>query len=112
MAYLPEIDDSNSDFVICELEIEGGREIRVTGELDLANVPLLRDACSTAAADRRDGRLVLDLAGVTFIDSTGIHGLIDAYESHADRLRIITSPEVSRMLDVCGLRSRLPIVEA
>lgn len=110
MAY-PQDNGSNGDFVICQLEIEGGREIKVTGELDLASAPRLRDACSNAAGSG-DGRLVLDLAGVTFIDSTGIHGLIGAYEAYADRLRIITSPEVSRMLDLCGLRARLPIVEA
>lgn len=51
--------------------------ITVRGELDLATVPALRGAL-LGAVDRRATRLVLDLTGVTFIDSVGVGAVLHA----------------------------------
>src|SRR5215207_1307120 len=45
------------------------RRLRVTGELDLATVGLLRCAISRAATDHR--HVELDLSGITFCDVVG-----------------------------------------
>ena len=54
------------------------RLLRVTGELDLATVGLLRSAITRAAADRR--HIELDLAGVTFCDVVGATAIEQAQQ--------------------------------
>jgi anti-sigma B factor antagonist len=46
--------------------------LSLTGDLDLATVPMLREAALTALSTAGCATLVLDLAGLTFLDSTGI----------------------------------------
>ena len=60
----------------------------VAGELDLATAPQLREHVSAQLADHAE-IIVLDLAGVSFIDSTGLHALIEASEQDGNRLRVI-----------------------
>jgi anti-anti-sigma factor len=52
---------------------EEGGQLRVRGELDLAAVPELR-ACVSATV-LRDGRAVLDLSGIEFVDVAGLSAL-------------------------------------
>lgn len=86
--------------------------VRAVGELDIATVGALR----TAVLDLRDtGRvIVLDLSGLGFIDSTGLRLVIDLNEvfgGEADRFRVVAgSPAVERLLDISGLRDRLPLI--
>jgi anti-sigma B factor antagonist len=85
--------------------------ITVSGELDLATVPLL----SAAATEHDDaGLLVLDLTAVTFIDSTGVCVLIEADRSCArsgSRLVVLAGDgAVRRVLDLCKLDDRLALV--
>ena len=85
--------------------------ITVSGELDLATVPLL----SAAATEHDDaGLLVLDLTAVTFIDSTGVCVLIEADHSCAgsgSRLVVLTGDgPVRRVLDLCDLDGRLALI--
>jgi anti-anti-sigma factor len=49
-----------------------GRGLRLIGELDMATVPELR----TALALLPEGSLTLDLAELSFIDSTGLHAIV------------------------------------
>ena len=53
--------------------------VTVRGEIDMANAGQLVDAIEVA------GRAVVDLGGVTFIDSAGIHGLWRAQEAARER---------------------------
>jgi anti-anti-sigma factor len=85
--------------------------LNVTGELDLASGPRLRDRLSDQLADHAE-IVVLDLADVSFIDSTGLHALLDATAQDGNRLRIIPNPGLLRLLDITGLHDRLPIVHA
>jgi anti-anti-sigma factor len=56
--------------------LEDARLIRAAGELDMSSVPTLRHQLEAA---REDGvTALLDLSAVTFIDSTGLHLLLDA----------------------------------
>ena len=57
--------------------------------------------------------IVVDLTALAFIDSSGLGVLIRAAQRCAgvDRLRIVNgSPAVERVLDLTGLRERLPVI--
>jgi anti-sigma B factor antagonist len=55
--------------------VGGARVVQCVGEIDLATVPLLRDRVAGLQLDG-PSRLVIDLSGVTFIDSLGLGALI------------------------------------
>jgi anti-anti-sigma factor len=57
-------------FGIEEEERDGAPVIRLRGELDLSTAEPLREALERAEA-RRPQAIVVDLTGVTFIDSSG-----------------------------------------
>jgi anti-anti-sigma factor len=84
-----------------------------SGELDIATVSVLEPVMLAAEATDAD-TIVLDLSGLTFIDSTGLRLVLDANDrcgGEVDRLRVIAgSPAVERLLDVVGLRDRLPLI--
>ena len=95
-----------------ESDVEGVRLLEVFGELDLATAPRL---CTVLDAARlqRVKRLVVDLTGVDFCDSTGLRALMGASTElrHAGgRLAVAVLPDgaVSRLFDVTGIRESLP----
>jgi anti-sigma B factor antagonist len=88
----------------------------MSGELDLGTVTPLRDAARAAAKD--DYRaLVFDLSRLDFIDSTGLHVLVEAHRamlaagreskvvcSATTMLRIFELTGLSNVLDIVGSR--------
>lgn len=58
-------------FAICGSEEDGGTRLTVTGELDPATAPTLRDRLRQSRANRRDVRL--DLSKLEFVDCAGIN---------------------------------------
>jgi anti-sigma B factor antagonist len=56
----------------------GAVRLSLTGELDLASVGRLRQAVDAAFRAGGVTSLTVDLAGVAFLDSTGMAGLISA----------------------------------
>jgi anti-sigma B factor antagonist len=77
--------------------------VAVAGEIDIATVTDLR-----ARLLAQEGRVVVaDLGGVTFMDSSGLAGLLDARAALADDGRdlelINRPPVVIRLLQVAGL---------
>jgi anti-sigma B factor antagonist len=95
--------------------------VRPRGELDLATAETLRSTLETAVAKTLsaalDGmenraRLVLDLRGLSFIDSTGLHLLV-ALDQRAQRDRFqltLLGPAapIDRAIQLCGLDQTLP----
>jgi anti-anti-sigma factor len=72
----------------------------VRGELDMLSAPLLE----RVIADAGPGTLVLDLSGVTFIDSTGLRLLIRVCVlSEAPPQIVLRNPSrpVRRVLELC-----------
>ena len=57
-------------------DLRGDRTLVVHGELDIATAPELQRLLE--GLRRRQHAVVLDLAAVTFIDSTGLSALMDA----------------------------------
>ena len=95
-----------------ESDVEGVRLLEVFGELDLASAPRLCARLDTARAERVR-RLVVDLTGVDFCDSTGLRALMGASTElrHAGgRLAVALLPQgaVARLFDVAGIRESLP----
>jgi anti-anti-sigma factor len=51
----------------------GERGLRLAGELDMASAPLLLEALATMPGD---GQARLDLSELVFIDSSGLHAIV------------------------------------
>jgi anti-sigma B factor antagonist len=91
---------------------EAGSEVVVVaeGELDLVGAPRLLDAIPGGS-----GPVVLDLAGVQFMDSSGLRSLLEARQSCIDAGRPFAiarpSAAVSRVLELVDLASEFEVVE-
>jgi anti-sigma B factor antagonist len=93
--------------------LEGGIMVRAAGEIDVATVDLLRRQLDTAREE--SASVLLDLSGVTFIDSTGLQLLLDASLDSAacDWAFSIVRPSrvVQRLIEVSGTADLLMIVD-
>jgi anti-sigma B factor antagonist len=67
-------------FSVAAAHADGVMVIRVRGELDLATAPEL-DLAVADAVGLRPNRMVIDLGGVTFMDSTGCRSLVRAHQA-------------------------------
>lgn len=81
--------------------------VAVLGELDLATAPLLRERLSRVRAREVD----LDLAGVAFVDATGLRELLVAAGEWRRRQRVVRcvkcSEPVRRLLALTGTGAQL-----
>ena len=99
-----------------ESDVEGVRLLEVFGELDLATAPRLCTRLDAARAERVK-RVVIDLTGVDFCDSTGLRALMGASTElrHAGgRLAVAVLPDgpVSRLFDLTGIRESLATADS
>jgi anti-sigma B factor antagonist len=84
---------------------DGGVVLSLAGELDLYNAEEVRSALLDACAEEPEV-LVVDLEGVSFIDSTALGVLVEARSLMADRKGFrLAAPglETRRALEVSGL---------
>jgi anti-sigma B factor antagonist len=101
------IDPYISELMTVEVE-PSGSTVRVIagGEIDSASAPLLR-AEIDAVLDNRPGEVVIDLDGVTFLDSAGLSVLAGTHRRAAAegvRLRVLASGRaVMRPMQITGL---------
>jgi anti-anti-sigma factor len=94
-----------SDIAIDISTREDALILRVGGEVDLWTVHRLGDALATAQASDAHSILV-DLDHVTFMDSTGLHALIQYAVAPEMRGRLTVtngSPQVRRLFQVSGV---------
>jgi anti-sigma B factor antagonist len=86
--------------------------LTATGEIDLASVGLLETEIN-ASLERGVDLLVIDLIGVTFLDSTGLRTLLSThtkFDERGGRLALVVSGgPVMRLFDVTGIESELNI---
>jgi anti-anti-sigma factor len=87
--------------------------VAVHGELDLATAPALDDALRQASAE--SSRVVLDLRGLSFIDSTGLRSVLQAH-AHAradghDLLVVRGSDAVHRVFVIAGVAELVPLLD-
>jgi len=87
--------------------------VRAAGEIDMSTVGVLRRALDRARAE--DATVLLDLSGVTFIDSNGLHLLLEASHSSAvsDWGFFVVRPSeaVRRLLQVSGTSDLIMVVD-
>ena len=88
--------------------------LEVTGEVDLASAPALRSEVA-AALDSGAHELCVDLSATTFMDSSGLHALLDAHriaEEQRRRLTIVCPPgNVRRVFDLTAAMNTLRVYD-
>ena len=87
--------------------------VRVTGELDISTAPLLAE--TLVRAEERSQRVVLDLRQITFMDSGGVHVILNASvraNAAGRRLVLVRGPsQVDRVLALAHASDTFDIVD-
>ena len=103
--------EPRSEFAVLVTPGSNDLRVTVTGELDIA---VADELYNIVLKDLSDGtNLILDFAGVTFCDSSGIKTLVRLFKHQADvggTLRLInTADAVRRVIEIAGLARYLGI---
>jgi anti-sigma B factor antagonist len=90
-------------------DARGGQRVTLRGELDLATAGRLE-----AAIEQAGSPVMLDLSGLTFMDSTGVRVLLQAAERAPGALRIIppAGGDALVTMEVTGIAAVLPLHDA
>lgn len=112
--YLP-LAGGDGDFLAIETEErQEGLVVHVSGEVDLANVERFKAAIQPAFSNRRN--VILDVGNLRYIDSTGLHVLIDAHQrlqKHDCRLFVAgASPGIAKVMRILHLDRLMPLVSS
>jgi anti-anti-sigma factor len=88
-------------------DADGASRLTLRGELDLGSAGRLEQALAEA-----DGDIVLDLRGLTFMDSTGVRVLLETAERSGPALRIVPPEggEARVTIEETGIGPLLPLV--
>lgn len=109
----PESSDAGDGLlVIRRVTDDQGVTLLVAGELDISSVPSLRDTLSEIDS-HSEGRVLLDLSGLTFMDSTGLACLIAAdrdakVDGHQLHLRGVQG-QVQMLFGITGVGERFTL---
>jgi anti-sigma B factor antagonist len=95
------------DFDLTVTQEEGACCVALRGELDLGSAEQLERALDECGDD-----ILLDLRGLTFMDSTGVRVLLEAAERGAPGLRIVPprNGDARVTIDETGIAPLLPLV--
>jgi len=95
-------------------ELEGWALVRVTGDVDVATAPRLREHLIRIVSDGQPN-VVLDLDAVDFLDSTGLGVIVSALKrtrSHGGDLRLVCNrAALRRLFELTGLDLAMPLAE-
>lgn len=81
--------------------------VELGGELDLDSVPAIEPDLDALLTDSAHGPVVVDVAGLEFLDSSGIAVLI-RLANHLGPMRLVNAnPAVRRVVEVLSLAPRL-----
>jgi anti-sigma B factor antagonist len=99
-------------FAVTQRKVQDAVVLAIEGELDLASAPSLKwELAEALAAGPR--RIILDLAGVSFIDSTALGVLVGARRGLAPDARLVlcsARADVLAVFELTGLDSTFEIV--
>lgn len=94
------------DFAVEVSSIQDLHLVTVTGELDIATAPQLRETFTDVVAGS-SGHVVVDLDRVSFIDSTGLGSLVAGYKALSAQSRqlalVCNSTRTRRLLEITGM---------
>jgi anti-anti-sigma factor len=80
--------------------------MQVVGEVDIATAPEFRRELARLLS-HRPPELRVDLSGVSFMDSSGLHALLDASRTAQRQggkfVLVGTSPQVDRLMSIAGV---------
>jgi anti-anti-sigma factor len=106
---VPTTDFRIHDGLLVVQQTSEGERVRIVlqGEMDLANA----DSAASIVSEALDSgkRVLVDLAKLEFLDSTGIALLVDAMANGGERLSFLASEHaaVVRLLNLTGLDERM-----
>lgn len=93
-------------------ERDGWAVLAVSGEVDVATAPRLREQL-IELVNRGSNRIVVDLERVEFLDSTGLGVLVGALKrvrtSDGDFALVCTEPRILKLFEITGLTKVFPI---
>ena len=94
--------------------VGGTAVIALRGELDVAGVPLVEEELARLEPDPPDA-VVLDLRGLEFMDSSGLHAIATqalAAEGRGQGFALVPgAAQIMRVFDITRMRERLEFVE-
>lgn len=106
--------DPPAPFTVDVSRLEQALVVAPEGEIDIATVPLIREALERADGDA--ALLVLDFRRVEFMDTSGLQLLIQERrraEEGGRRFAVVRGPgRVQRLLDIAGLTPSLHLVDS
>ncbi len=89
--------------------------IAVSGEIDVATAPQLRE-CLHRVVARGESTIVIDLLGVSFLDSTALGVLVGALkrcrELGGELLLVVADPRIVKIFEITGLTGVFTIADS
>lgn len=91
---------------------DGSEILHVFGEIDLANAEELESAI--VKVTNGNGRVVVDLSGCSYMDSSGLNVVAKAFRSFGERFRLVVphNGSVHRIFDIAGFTEHLQVYDA
>lgn len=95
-----------ADFSLDRSDVDGWVVLTVTGEVDMATAPTLRQHLADLVAAGVT-RLVIDLGPTTFLDSTGLGAIVMVLKrvrAHDGQVRLVaTSASIRKVFEITSL---------
>lgn len=105
----------DQEFQVEEREGSSPRVVAVSGEIDVATAPQLRE-CLHRVIARGESTIVIDLLGVTFLDSTALGVLVGALkrcrELGGELQLVVADPRILKIFEITGLTGVFTIADS
>jgi anti-sigma B factor antagonist len=113
MTELESVDSLSRDQItIVGRRLKHGIVLLVSGEIDLATAPTVER--ELMRAEESHDLVAIDLTNVSFMDSTGLHAIVDCdlrLRGRGGRLVVVQgSPQIARLFELTGLNDHLHLV--
>lgn len=113
-SYIPTVSDqAPRDFCLTFARDRRSVVVGVNGELDCSTAEILSQRLEDLVEDQGNLSIVLDLAGMTFVDSTGLSVFVTAFRHLRSRGGNLTlrrpSASARRVFEITGLHKVLPV---
>ncbi len=101
---------------LCRVErLKQGLRISIHGDIDYSRAPELRQAL-LAQLGSKPARLIVDLSGVPYMDSSGVATLVEAFQVQRERggklVLCALQPKVKGIFEIARLDTVFQIVES